>query len=577
MAAAWCPSDMRILLATLHAKFAHSSLALPCLAAYCSDLTGVSVIIREYTINEPHDQLVRQIMSEQPDLLALSCYIWNIEKTLRIISDIRKIAPKTMIVLGGPEVSFGIFELMHANPAIDFVIRGEGELVFRRLAEALSVSPADPLPAAVLEKIDNLFFRADSDIIAGPHTTEPLPLDSMPSPFESGLADLSKPLVYYETSRGCPFSCAFCLSSVEGRVRSFSPGRIEQDLMTLMQQGVTKVKLVDRTFNYDAKRAERIWQFILGNNRRSHFHFEIAADLLTESCIELLRRVPEQTFRFEIGIQSASQETLAQVNRRADLGRIYYVIRRLRAETHIELHLDLVAGLPGEDYQGFLASLQSVASLHPHQIQVEPLKVLKGSPMREIADRRDYRFSSFPPYTILRNSWLSFDDIGRIETIGRLLDLFYNQGGFTTALDFMCERFTVARIYDGMARQAGIENLSGRTTLRRYELFARLAVPLLDESDRHLLHDVLFFDYCSSEMPLMGKMPTFMAHRHQQCAWPGRSELPNELSLPGGSRVRSFRYTFERDYRDAVRQGGSAEITFVYVSGEGKGLQVIVV
>ena len=514
---------MRILLTTLHAKYSHASLALPCLAVSCRDLPGVSAVIREYTINEPHDQLVRQVVSEQSDLMAFSCYIWNIEKTLRIISDIKKISPKIRIVLGGPEVSFGVFELMHDNPAIDFVVKGEGELVFRSLVEAVSVASVTPVPSAALENIENLFFRDSGDITAGPHSTGYLPLDSIPSPFEAGLVDFARPLTYFETSRGCPFSCAFCLSSVEGQVRTFSPARIERDLLLLMQREQPNIKLVDRTFNYDASRADRIWQFILDNNRRSHFHFEIAADLLTDASIELLKRVPEHTFRFEIGIQSASQETLRQVNRTADLGRIFHVIRRLRKETAIELHLDLVAGLPEEDYEGFLESLRSVIALRPHEIQIEPLKVLKGSPMREIAARQDYHFSSFPPYTILRSPWLSFDEIGRIETVGRLIDLFHNQGGFKNALDFLLRERDAARLFDSMARQAGIENLSGRTTRRRYELFARLAGALLSGADRRLLHDALFFDYCGIEMPLMGKLPSFIDHSGQNCSWPGRS------------------------------------------------------
>lgn len=566
---------MKILLTTLHAKYSHASLALPCLAACCSDLADVAIIIREFTVNESHDQLLRQIMHEQPDLVAFSCYIWNIEKSLRLVSDIKKIAPEIRVVLGGPEASFGIFELMHGNPAIDFVVRGEGESVFRRLVEVLAVKPAPPFPAAVLEGIDNLFYRDGSDIIAGPHNPDYLVLDSIPSPFTAGLVDLGRPLTYYETARGCPFSCAFCLSSVDGRVRSFSPERIESDLLFLMQHEVPKIKLVDRTFNFDPERANRIWRLILDNNRSSHFHFEIAADLLTDASMALLQQVPDKTFRFEIGIQSASQETLEQVNRRADLGRIFYVVRRLRAETRVELHLDLVAGLPGEDYSGFLTSLGIVAGLLPHQIQVEPLKVLKGSPMREIADRQDYHFSSFPPYTILRTPWLSFNEIGRIETIGRLLDLFYNQGGFGTALKIMLQTHDSARLFDLMARQAGTENLSGRSTRQRYELFARLAAPLLDQAEQLLLFDALFFDYCGCEMPLMGKLPSFAAHRQQFCSWPGRSELPVTLQLQPGSRIKAFRCSFERDYRTMPWGDLRTGITFVYASSPGGGLKLI--
>jgi anaerobic magnesium-protoporphyrin IX monomethyl ester cyclase len=340
---------------------------------------------------------------------------------------------------------------------------------------------------------------------------------------------------------------------------------------------VAQIKLVDRTFNYDTARAIEIWRFILEHNRRSHFHFEIAADLLTDAALDVLSQVPANTFRFEIGVQSASAETLKQVNRKTDLGRLFYIIRRLRSETKIELHLDLVAGLPGETYAGFMESLQAVADLHPHQIQVEPLKVLKGSPMREIARREDYQFSGSPPYTILRNPWLSYNDICRIETVGRLLDLFYNNGGFAAALHYLQQQMSFTILFDRMAQQSDVEGLSGRSLRRLYELFARLTGELLPESERHLLHDALFFDYCRSEMPLTGKLPTFAAAWQSGCRWPRRSELPVGLDLPDGSRVKTFSYSFVRDYRDAAWKNGPAEITFVYASAEGCGLRVMVV
>ena len=568
---------MKILLTTLHAKYSHASLALPCLAACCRDVPGVTVTIREYTVNEPREHLLRLIMAERADVVAFSCYIWNIDKTLRIVSDIKKIAPETRIVLGGPEVSFGIFELMHAHPAVDFIIKGEGEVVFRLLAKTLADQGSASLSGAALEEIDNLFFRDGSDISTGPHGKGFLQLDTIPSPFEAGLVDLDKPLTYYETSRGCPFSCAFCLSSVEGQVRSYSMERIKRDLLLLMQKNVPQIKLVDRTFNYDARRADEIWRFILEYNQGSHFHFEIAADLLNDASIEILKQVPPDTFRFEIGVQSASADTLKRVNRSADLGRLFYVIRRLRAETRIELHLDLVAGLPGEDYGAFLTSLQAVADLHPHQIQVEPLKVLKGSPMRDIAAREDYYFSGSPPYTVLRNPWLSYDDIGRIETIGRLLDLFYNHGGFTTALRCMQQHMSFSVLFDRMTQQLGNENLSGRSLRRLYELFGGMARALLPETEQLLLFDALFFDYCNSEMPLLGKLPIFAGFWQQRCAWPARKELPEEMNLPGDSRVKAFRFTFERDYRTETWIKLPTAITFVYVSATGRGLTVAVI
>jgi len=568
---------MKILLTTLHAKYSHSSLALPCLAAYCRNIPGVSIVIREWTTNEPREQLLRHIMAEQADMVAFSCYIWNIEKTLRIASDLKKIVPDIRIALGGPEVSYNIFELMHDNPAIDFVIKGEGERVFQLLITTLVKHGESNLLERSLAEIANLFYRDGDDITSGPLSKHFVNLDGIPSPFEAGLVDLKKPLVYYETSRGCPFSCAFCLSSTEGHVRSFGMQRIKSDLGLLMRQNIGSIKLVDRTFNFDAQRANEIWEFILEHNRSSHFHFEISADLLTEDNLNLLKRVPPDTFRFEIGVQSSSETTLLRVGRKANLVRIFENVRRLGSETGIELHLDLIAGLPGEDFTGFLASLRVVAELEPHMIQIEPLKVLKGSAMREIASRDDYHFSGFPPYTILRNPWLNFADISRIETIGRLLDLFYNHGSFSAALRLLRRTIDTASLFDRMARQAGNDNLSGLSTRRTYELFARLAGPLVDDATRRLLNDALFFDYCRQEMPLMGKLPSFVAERQHECAWPNPREMPAQPALPAESRAKAFRFAFLKDYRDEEWKSGAVNITFVYVSGAGRGLQVTVV
>ena len=579
---------MKILLTTLHSKYVHSSLALPCIAACCQDIPGAKVVIREWTINESREHLLRLIVAEKADLVAFSCYIWNIEAVLHIVSDLKRISADTLIALGGPEVSFGIFELMNENPGIDFVVKGEGESVFRRLVEILanreiSVETNNdstvtlPKDDDALITVPNLFFRLGQDIASGPMTCDYLQLDSIPSPFAGGLVDLNRALVYYETSRGCPFSCAFCLSSVEGEVRSFSLERIKNDLLFLINQQVPKIKLVDRTFNYDAIRAGLIWEFILKNNNCSHFHFEIAADLLTEENLLLLKQVPEKTFRFEIGVQSTSAKTLQRVGRSGSLAGIFANVSRLRNETNVELHLDLVAGLPGENYQGFLESLRNVAALAPHEIQVEPLKVLKGSEMREIARREGYRFSDYPPYKILSTPWLSFEEICSIGTVGRLLDLFYNREGFDTAIKLLLCQFDFSQLFDKIAYQAGMEHLSGFSTRRLYELFARLAGSLVIHTEQSVFYEALFFDYCQSEMPQMGKLPDFAEKFKSVCAWPGKNELPEGLEFPGNSRIRTFRCSFSHDFR--VQSWGEklVTITFVYISGKGKGLSVVMV
>ncbi len=566
---------MRILLTTLHAKYSHASLALPYLAAFSAGLNDVETIIREYTVNEPHEQNLRRIMSECCPVIAFSCYIWNIGQTMRLASDIKKIMPETIIILGGPEASYGAFELMQQNSAIDFIISGEGEATFRALLQHLQARSPKGDNLAELHEIPALFFREGSDIATGPHQKEYMQLESIPSPFSAGLVDTGKPLIYYETSRGCPFSCAFCLSSREGKVRSFSMQRIQEDLTWLMGHGIRQIKLVDRTFNYDAARANQIWQFILEHNKTSHFHFEIAADLLTDDNLTLLARVPADTFRFEIGIQSTSDETLSSVQRKANLEQIYRNVRRLRSETTIELHLDLVAGLPHEDYQGLIRSLDTVASLNPQVIQIEPLKLLKGAPMRRIAEEFRYAYADAPPYTILGTPWLSFEEIGRIETVGRLLDLFHNEGGFQHALAITARYHSLAGLMDRIAAMTTPEELLGRNRKRLYELFAQLTGKIVPQETLEELHDALFYDYCLQEMPLMGKLPEFIVNRQELCSWPGKGDLPKGIELPQNSRIKLFRFRFRHNYLESTETDKNGEISFVYISGAGQGLKIM--
>lgn len=551
---------MKLLLTTLHAKYSHASLALPCLAGYCSSISGLETVIAEYTVNEPREQILQRIVAFGADVVAFSCYIWNIEETLRLVSDLKKIDPRIITILGGPEASYGIFELMDRHRGVDYVVQGEGEAPLKSLLEALLAGL--PMEACGIA-IPGLFHRDGEDIVSPPRCAY-LPLDNIPSPFRAGLVNTEKPLVYYETSRGCPFSCAFCLSSLEGQVRTFSPERIESDLAWLMEHKVPQIKLVDRTFNYDARRANRIWSFILDHNRSSHFHFEIAADLLTDENLRLLQQVPPDTFRFEIGIQSSSSDVLRRAGRMAELSRICENVRRLRSESVIELHLDLLAGLPGETYGGMLDSLQLVADLHPQVIQIEPLKVLKGSPMRAIAQQEGYRHSDFPPYTILSTPWLSFNEIRRIEVIGRLLDLFHNRGGFTAALAELADSLPFASLFDSMAKAAEGEQLSGLSRQRLYELFHKLVRPL-HPGPAPLLADALFFDFCSGELPRQGKLPSFMNGRESECRWPGGERSTSH----DGSRSRKFRFTFLRDYRTEPWGEYPVEITFLYTSAPG--------
>jgi anaerobic magnesium-protoporphyrin IX monomethyl ester cyclase len=569
---------MKIVLATLHAKYVHASLALPCLAAATSDLTGVITVIREFTVNEQRSSILRALMEEDAAVIAFSCYIWNVEITVRLAADLKRLRPDTMIIAGGPEVAHTAEAFLKDNPAFDWVICGEGEAVWRALVQQLlrfqpRPIPQDQLPAGIAARNGNdIFITAARGPIAD--------LDDIPSPFSLGLVDLHKPLVYYETSRGCPFSCAFCLSSLEQGVRSFSWQRIQTDLQLLLTAGVAVVKLVDRTFNYDAKRADAIWEFILARNVTSSFHFEIAADLLTNENLSTLARVPHGMFRFEIGVQATGSETLKRVARNSDTERLFTMVRRLVAETGVTVHLDLVAGLPGEDFRGFLDSLDQLFAVRPHHIQVEPLKVLKGSAMAEIAAREGYVFSTNAPYVILRTPDLSYETICRIEDISRLLDQYYNSGRFRHTVAALAERMPLSAFFDRLAQSLNRESALLQTSVKGlFEQLWTFVSSCLEPAAREVIRDALCFDYCLGEYPSARLIPSFFPEDWQatntSVSRDTIGEILGGIAQPPGSRVRTFSGRFARDYScTATAATGPTRFVFVYVAAAGAGLRV---
>jgi anaerobic magnesium-protoporphyrin IX monomethyl ester cyclase len=599
---------MKILLTTLHAKYVHSSLALPYLAAVCMGMDGVTTVIREFTINEPADRVLRALVAEEADVVAFSCYIWNIGEVLKLASDLKQVRPATFIILGGPEASYGVLELMERHPSIDCIIRGEGEKSFRDLMALLTWNGMD---RDALQEISKGIFYRDGDEIKITPEQELIPdLDTIPSPFAASLVDVKKPLVYFESTRGCPFSCAFCMSSLESGVRSFSMKRIKEDLGLLMAQRAHTVKLVDRTFNCNSRRANEIWELILAENRASRFHFEVAADLLTEENFQVLRKAPSGVFRFEIGIQSGDDGVLAQVGRKCDLARLFENVRRLHEETKIVVHLDLVAGLPGEDFRGFLSSLQKIfdtigsgtktrglAGSTPYSlkvkdadfhrplpvchIQVEPLKVLKGSPMRGIAIAKAYAFSSAPPYKVLRTPWLSFPEICCIETVSRLLDLVYNSGKFRTVLTFLEGTTALSHFFAAAAKYwEDSESLSNLSQTELFDTLWRFAREYISEPDLAKFRDALCFDFCLVDYPAAAILPGFFA---VDCNTGKRGKekaisagIKQQLGIDVGSRVRTFYRSFARDYRSFPWLEGPVEFLFVYISAPGQGLRIVV-
>lgn len=460
---------MRILLTTLNAKFIHSSLALRYLYSYCRDLP-VEFRAAEFDINQDLHRIYGDILGQDPDVVAFSCYIWNIEPTLKLVHMLKQVRPSLTTLLGGPEVSYDPVELMANHPAVDYIIFGEGEVTFQEFLQyRLQNRPDTSEPEAILglayrRRLHKLQKTAKSTEIAESaeiaiNPPRPLiqDLDSIPSlfgqsgsPFQS-LDEFQNKIVYYESSRGCPFGCRYCLSSLSKGVRNFSLDRVKSDLQALADAGVKQVKFVDRTFNIHRGRALEILRFLeekaASNGKdatptpQTNFHFEITGDLLDDVFLDFLAGAPPGLFQFEIGVQSTNPLTLALIDRKTDLGRLKAAVRRLKAAGNIHLHLDLIAGLPGEDYASFQRSFNEVFELRPERLQLGFLKLLKGSSLREHARDFGCIYAAQPPYEVLATDALRYEELLRLKLIEDLLEKYYNSHHFDHVLEFLFRNF----------------------------------------------------------------------------------------------------------------------------------------
>lgn len=429
---------MKVILTALNAKYIHSSLALRYLEKYCrenkTDDVDYSIMVREFSINEPLDVIMAEIYKTGAGVVAFSCYIWNRDLTFELAERIKKVSPEKEIVMGGPEVSYNSREIMKKNKYIDYIIKGEGELTLKALLDYLNKNKERKI-----NEIKGIVYRREDGAVAE-NEDRPLlkNLDSIPEPYTAEeLEEMKNKLIYYETSRGCPFNCSYCLSSTIKGIRAFSMDRIKKDLLLFIENGVKQVKFVDRTFNTDKKRALEIFRFLVRNRHETSFHFEITADLLDREMIEYLKTVPSGLFRFEIGVQSTSEKTLKLVNRQMDFGKLAENARQLREESNINIHLDLIAGLPGEDYNTFQKSFNDVYSLNPQVLQLGFLKLIPGTKIRREADGYNYQFTTRPPYEVLKNKDISYPELLKLKEIAYLVDKYHNSGVFTNSLAYI--------------------------------------------------------------------------------------------------------------------------------------------
>ncbi len=429
-----------VILSTLNATYLHTSLALRSLQAYSRPRTNREIRVMEFTINQRPSDILAEIYLQQPAVLAFSCYIWNIEPILRICDDYKKAAPATVIILGGPEVSFDAGSILKQNPGVDLVVSGEGETVLTELLAALDGQLA-------LGSIPGITYRDYQNRICSNSPREELPdLDDLPFAYAHDWDDLTDRIVYYESSRGCPFRCSYCLSASSSGVRTLSLERVKSDLDVLLSLPVREIKFVDRTFNLNEKRARAIMEHILSSPNRVMAHFEIDASLFSDVMLDFLAAVPPGRFNFEIGIQSTYQPALQAVNRKQDWERLRQNITRLITSANIHIHLDLIAGLPGEDLARFKKSFDMVYNLRPHMLQLGFLKILKGSPLEQDSERLGYVFQSHPPYQVISTPFLDFGDIITLTRLESLVGKYYNSGEMAAALDYI-----TTHIYEGRA------------------------------------------------------------------------------------------------------------------------------
>lgn len=426
---------MKVLLTAVNAKYIHTNLAIRYLQKSISGiLDDKDLQIKEFTINNNMDYMIREIYNAHPDILCFSCYIWNMEIITYITKHIKKIMPEVTIVLGGPEVSFDTENLMKENDAIDIVVIGEGEEIFKELIETLKHE-------GDYSQIEGLAFRARGEIIYTDPKKALLDMNTLPFPYENESLDSDK-IVYYESSRGCPFNCQYCLSSSIAGVRFLPIDRVKTEIQYFINQRVKQVKFVDRTFNAKKSYAMDIMNFILENNNgRTNFHFEVTADLLDKEMLDFLSKVPVGLFQFEIGVQSTNENTLNAIDRHVDFEKLSKVVGKISEGRNIHQHLDLIVGLPEEDYFSFRKSFDDVFALRPEKLQIGFLKLLKGSGLRNRAEEYGYIYSDYPPYEIMETKWLSYGEFIRLKGIEEMVEVYWNSNIFSNSIELMIHNF----------------------------------------------------------------------------------------------------------------------------------------
>lgn len=477
---------MKVLLTAINSRYIHSNLAVRYLRAYTKDM-DYECKIKEFSINDREEHVLEQIIEEEPDVVAISTYIWNVEMVERLANLIKIVNPSIEIVYGGPEVSYDSMIFLKNNEG-EYVIEGEGENTYREFIEY-------KLGKREIESIRGLYYKKEGNVLYN-GSRPAMSLDDVVFPYEED-EDLTNKIVYYESSRGCPFNCKYCLSSTSHGVRFRSIDKVLKELQFFIDKKVKLVKFVDRTFNCNTKHSMAIWNFLINADTNTHFHFEISADILKDEEIELLRKAPLDRFQFEVGVQTTNDDVLRNINRFVNFSDIKEKVQELLSIRNIKQHLDLIAGLPGEDYDSFVRSFNDVHSIKPEEIQLGFLKLLKGSAMREESSKYDMKFSPYPPYEILSTNKISYKEIIILKKVEEVVDKYYNSQKFNNILKYFYNKYD--RPYDFFYDLAMFFDKKGYFNKNignseYYKVFLDFNMEILKNDDIYL-RDIIRFDY----------------------------------------------------------------------------------
>ena len=498
---------MKILLAACNAKYIHSNLAVYDLKAYSSDYDE-HVILREYTINQPKDEILKDIYSSGADVVCFSCYIWNISFVRELIRDLVKILPKTAFWAGGPEVSYDAEKFLTEMPEMTGVMVGEGEKTFHDLLE-FYIDGKDSL-----EEISGIAYRTGDKIIHN-GWRELMDLSAIPFVYEH-LEKFENRIIYYESSRGCPFSCSYCLSSIDKKLRFRDLELVKKELQFFLDHRVPQVKFVDRTFNCKHEHAMTIWKYILEHdNGVTNFHFEISADLLREEEMELMSQMRPGLIQLEIGVQSTNPETIRAIHRHMDLKKLEHCVNRVHSFRNIHQHLDLIAGLPYEDYDTFHQSFNDVYQMKPDQLQLGFLKVLKGSLMQKEAEGYGIVYKEKEPYEVLSTNWLTYGEVLKLKMVESMVEVYYNSGQFWHTLEYLVplekDAFTFYEKLGSFYEKKGYSEIS-HSRMRRYEILLEYLQEETDVPTEVAAQKMLYDLYLREKLK---KRPAFASDQKQ--------------------------------------------------------------